>query len=113
MKIYGIYRYAALVLGLIYGAFFFLMALDSPMVWRAKEIGGLLIHASPAIVILLGSVLGFKKPLFGVILFVLITILTTLFFHTYRNISNFMVISFPALLVALLFLVCIQPDRKN
>ena len=112
MKINRIYRYAALVLGSIYGAFLFIMALDSiPFQWKSREIEGFLIHASPGIIVLLGTIFGFKKPVYGVIIFLIVTIVSTLFFHTYRNISNFIIISFPALVVAMLFIVSIEGKR--
>lgn len=115
MKINAIYRYAALILGLIYGAFFFLMALDSfPVQWKSREIEGFLIHASPSIIVMFCAILGFKKPIFGVIIFLIISIASILFFHTYRNVSHFMIVSFPALVLALLFLVSIQnKETKN
>jgi len=112
MNINAIYHYAALVLGLIYGAFFFLMALDSiPFQWKSREIEGFLIHASPGIIVMLGAIVGFKKPLPGVVIFLIIMIVSAIFFNTYRNISNFMVISIPALVVALLFLVSLEKRK--
>jgi hypothetical protein len=112
MKINRIYRYAAMVLGAIYGASLLIMALDSILFqWKSREIEGFLIHASPGIIVLLGTFIGFKKPLFGVVIFILVTIATTLFFHTYRNISNFIIISFPAFVVAMLFIVSIEGKK--
>ncbi|HUX57185.1 MAG TPA: hypothetical protein VMV77_09430 [Bacteroidales bacterium] len=112
MGINRIYRYAALVLGLLYGTFLFFMALDSiPFEWKSKEVEGFLIHASPGIIIIIGAIAGFKRPVTGFIIFLIITIISTWFFHTYRDISNFMVISFPALLVALLFMVSFQGKK--
>lgn len=109
MNIKSVYRYAGLVFGLIYGLFFLLMSLDSlTFEWNTRKIEGFLIHASPAFIILLGAITGFRKPVIGTILFSLITVVSTIFFHTYREISSFMVISFPSLVVALLFMISLE-----
>lgn len=112
MNLNSIYRFAGLVMGLIYGAFFLLMALDSiPFEWKSKEIEGFLIHSVPGFIVLAGAITGFKRPKAGIIIFVIIAVVSTLFFHTYREISNFIVISFPALIVAMLFFVALPEKR--
>ena len=99
----SLYRYSALVLGLIYGVFLLMMASDVfTGQTTLREILGFLIHALPAIVIILASFIAFYRPGYGFIIFLILTVAFTFFFHTYRNIQEFMVVSFPTLIITML-----------
>jgi hypothetical protein len=112
MKI--LYRYSALVLGMICGLFFLLMALDtfeSGISWY--NIAGFFIQSIPGIVIILSSWLGYYKPRYGFLIFLVLTIAFTIYFRTYRDIQNFLVISFPPLLITMFLFLSSQKHKKK
>jgi hypothetical protein len=98
-----LFRYSALVLGLVLSAFFLLMSLDSfPVSFESKGIIGFLIHVTPALILLLASIISFRLPWAGVIIFTVLSVLVTFFYHTYRNIQLFITISLPLLIITIL-----------
>jgi hypothetical protein len=106
-----LFRYSALVMGIVLGLFFILMALDSfetGISWY--NFAGFFIQSIPAIVIILSSWLGYYKPKYGFFLFLILTIGFTFYFRTYRDIQNFLVVSFPPLIITL-FLFLSSPKH--
>jgi hypothetical protein len=102
MEVKSFLRYAALILGLILGLFLSLFSIDSfPRHASWKETEGFLIEMAPSIIVIITSIFAFKRPKYGFIVFLIITISFTLFFHTYRQMQNFMVISFTPLVITL------------
>jgi hypothetical protein len=110
----SLYRYSAFVLGLIYGLFLLSMALDSfPVHGTWREIEGFIIHSVPAILIILASFLGFYRPKYGFLTFLILTVSFTFYFHTYKNIQEFLVVSFPALVITMLLFVSSEKSKKR
>lgn len=96
---------AALVLGVVCGAFFLLMSLDSvPKSFRLSEFAGLAFHMIPGLVILAGAIIGYKKPFAGIFIFLVFALFTVFFFHTYRRADYFALISLPVFLISGLFI---------
>lgn len=94
-----IQTWAARLLGLALAGFFGLMAMDTP-------IGlGLLIHLIPCLIVILLVAISWRWPRLGGWLFLAAGLAATLFFNTYRHLLNFLIISGPFFLTALLLLM--------
>ena len=109
-----LYRYSALVLGLIYGMFLLVMALDSFQSGKSWEaIGGFIIHCLPSAVIVIATILGYFRPKYGFYIFLVISAAFTFYFHTYRNTQDFLAVSFPPLAITMLLFASSQNYRKK
>ncbi len=91
--------WAARLVGLALAAFLGLMALDAPFG------PGLLIHLLPCFVVLLLVVIGWRRRVLGGWLFLAAGVAATLFFHTHRHPTSFLMISGPFFLTGLLLLL--------
>jgi len=63
----------------------------------------LLIHLIPSFILIIATIIAWKKEWLGGIIFILISILFTLFFNTYQSIITLLLISGPVLLIGILF----------
>jgi hypothetical protein len=107
-------RYIALGLGLLYSLLMILMAMDSyPVNGTLKEFEGFLYHISPGIIIIIASIYGCIRPKFGRYLFFVIACVFTWYYETYKNISSFMGVTFPLVVITiiLLFASLSQKDK--
>lgn len=68
-----------------------------------EKLGGFFIHSIPSMILLLILFISWKKPLVGGSLFILFSIAFTLYFRTFRSLSTFLLLTFPFLLVGILF----------
>lgn len=109
-----IFRYSALVLGLILGLFFLLMALDSvPHSADLKGIIGFITQIAPGLFVIVSSLIAFREPRAGFFIFLAMTILCTIIFSTYNDIQRFMIVSFPLLLITLMLYFFYQKPEKK
>jgi hypothetical protein len=98
-----IFRYSALVLGLILGMFFLLMSLDSvPHSTDLRGILGFITQLAPGLFVIVSSLIAFKMPKAGFFIFLSLTIIFTIFFSTYYDIQRFMIVSFPLILITMM-----------
>jgi hypothetical protein len=65
----------------------------------------LFMHLIPSFVLTGLLCLAWKKELYGGIAFIVLSLVFTIFFNTYREIISFLLISLPVLIVGILFLV--------
>lgn len=95
------------VLAIIYIIFIALLSLDvlNANATAIQKIGGLIISNIPTILLLVALFLAWKKPATGGTVFLMLSILFSLFFRTYQRIDTFILISCPLLLVGVLFLL--------
>jgi energy-coupling factor transporter transmembrane protein EcfT len=94
--------------------FLMLMASDTFETGISRyNIAGFFVQTIPAVVIAATSILGFFRPRSGFYVFLIISAAFTIFFHTYRSGINFMVISFPPLLISLLLFVSSMKNRSK
>jgi hypothetical protein len=95
------------VLSIIYISFFLLMSLDSfeGTVPLYGQIIGFLIHNIPTVILFSILILSWERPLINGIFYLALAIVMTIFFHTYRDLINFLVITGPVLLSGLLFVI--------
>ncbi len=66
---------------------------------------GLFMHLIPSFTLIILLAIAWKWEKIGGWAFVILAVLFTLYFRTYESISNFMLISFPVLLIGILFIL--------
>jgi hypothetical protein len=114
VKTENLLKYGVLITGVIYGGFFLLMALDTfPKEFTGRNIAGYLLSSAPGAVVLLTLVLGFKRPLFGAVIFAAIALFTLYFFRSYEHFLNVLFITVPAIIIASLFSVMFVNSKKS
>jgi len=70
-----------------------------------EQLLGFVIHSIPSLILVGFLILAWKKPFVGGIIFLILGILFTIFFNTYREPLSFLFISGPVFLVGILFLL--------
>ena len=90
-------RWIPRLLTLIFILFLSILALD------VENILGWIIHMIPSFVLIGILIFAWKKPLIGSIAFLIIGVIFTIFFKTYREILLFSIISLPLFIIAGLF----------
>ena len=102
------------ILAIVFILFLALFALD--VFEEGYKFGELLValfmHLVPNFVFLTLLIIAWKREKLGGYLFILISIVFTLFFKTYREIFTFLLISGPPLLIGLLFLASFISSSK-
>ena len=68
-----------------------------------EKVLGFLVHSIPTFVIIFIALIAWKKPLWSALLYLALFIAFTIFFKTFRRVDYFMLISFPILLIAILY----------
>lgn len=93
------------VLAIVFALFLGLFALDSFNGDRPflENLFGFFLHLMPTIIIITITIISWRKYIIGSIFFVLTGIIFTFYFHTYRELSYFFLISFPMFLLGILF----------
>lgn len=102
------------VLAIVFIAFLLLFGLDvfsenAPFI---KKLGGFFMQSIPSFILLLILFIFWKKPLSG-FLFILFSIAFTLYFRTYRSLSTFLFLTFPVVLVGILFIALDLIAKKS
>ncbi len=78
-----------------------------------NKILGFLIHSIPTFVIIFIALIAWKKPFWSALLYLVIFIAFTVVFKTFRRIDIFILISFPVLLIAILYYFDYWVGRKK
>jgi hypothetical protein len=78
-----------------------------------SKLGGFFLHSIPSLILLLILFISWKKPLLSGFLFILFSIAFTLYFRTYRFPSTFLLLTFPFLVVGILFVVLELMAKKS
>ena len=99
--------WAPRVLAIIYIIFLSLFAFDvfGEGYSFLETIVALFMHLIPSLILVAITFLAWKKEKMGGIIFILLGIIFTIFFNTYREIISFLLISLPILIVGILFLI--------
>lgn len=71
----------------------------------------LLIHLIPSFLLIACLVVAWKRETIGGVLFLIMGVVFTLFFHTYRRPDIFLIISLPLILIGALFVI--SGAKKN
>ncbi|MDD2215266.1 MAG: hypothetical protein PHE41_01640 [Eubacteriales bacterium] len=77
------------------------------------KIGAFLIHSIPSLVLAIILIISWKRPRLGGFIFIIIGIAFTIFFKTYYRLDIFLLISFPPMLVGILFFIADFLQRKR
>ena len=103
------------VLAIVFIVFLLLFGLDvfSENAPFMKKLGGFFMHSIPSIILLLILFISWKKPLIGGTLFILFSIAFTLYFRTYGSLSTFLLLTFPVVLVGILFIALDLMTKKS
>lgn len=98
---------------ILFISFFILLSFDvfSMEGSLLEKIGGFLMHNIPTIFLIIILLYSWKKPRTGGIIFVVLGIIFTVCYGTYKNWNQFVLISFPLLLSGVLFLL--NKDEHN
>ena len=107
MKPKKVLFWAPRILGIIFVLFMSIFAFDvfgeGYGFWMA--IGALFIHLIPTFVLIALLYVAWRWEFWGGIAFIVLSIVFTFFFKTYEDIINFFLISFPVLVIGVLFLL--------
>ncbi|MCX6575166.1 MAG: hypothetical protein NTV82_02105 [Candidatus Aminicenantes bacterium] len=103
------------VLAIVFILFLSLFGLDvfSENAPFLKKLGGFFMHSIPSIILLLILLIFWKKTLVGGFLFILFSIAFTLYFRTYGSLSTFLLLTFPVVLVGILFIALDLMTKKS
>jgi len=107
MNKYKILNKTAKILVIAYTIFLGLFALDmfdGSAPWYIM-LGGFLIHLIPNFILIGIAIVAWRREKIGGIIFILLSIIFTVFFRTYTEFSTFLLISVPLFLIGLLFLL--------
>ncbi len=94
------------VLTILFTMFLSIFAFDvfegeAPLI---EKVGGFLIHLIPSYLLIAILIISWKKPMVGGFVFILLSIIFTVFFKTYANIFSFLLVSLPAAVIGGLFI---------
>lgn len=78
-----------------------------------EKVVGFIIHSLPSLLIIVILVLNWNNPFRSSLIFLILAVLFTLMFKTFRRIDTFIFISVPPLLVGLLFLLTNKLQKKG
>jgi len=94
------------ILGILFICFISLFSLDVFGEYKFPEILlALFMHLLPSIILLVVLIVAWKWEKIGGWIFVAMGIIFTIFFNTYESFSGFFLISFPILIIGILFLL--------
>jgi len=102
-------------LGIIFIVFLSLFSLDAfsePAPWYAI-LAGFLIHLIPALVLLIILLYAWRSEFIGGIIFLLLSIVFTFFFGTYKSSGSFILITMPVILTGILFILHEKLEKKR
>jgi len=102
-------------LGIAYILFISMFALDAfgGDASLLEKIGGFIIHLIPSFVSLIALAVSWKKPIAGGVLFVILSVVFTLYFRTYKSLPSFLAISIPLAVIGLLFIALQAAENKR
>ncbi|MEZ4518014.1 MAG: hypothetical protein R3C44_14735 [Chloroflexota bacterium] len=100
-----ILKWTPRILAVLYAAFLSMFAMD---VWgmdgtMIERLGGFLIHLTPVYVVVAALLVGWKWPLAGGVLFLLMAVIFTLFFDLTDSWQSLLLIGGPLVVIGALF----------
>lgn len=102
-----ILTWAPRILAILFIGFLSLFALDAFDSNHSflQRIANFLIHLIPSFILIGCLFVGWKYPILGGLLFLVTGLVFTIYFGTYNNVSNFLLISLPLLVIGFLFII--------
>jgi hypothetical protein len=109
-----VYLWSARILAIVFILFISMFALD--VFWEGYDflylVIALFMHLLPSLVLLLALIFVWKRPGTGGCIFMVLGVLMTLFFNTYREATSFLLISLPVFVIGGLFFLS-KRDNSN
>lgn len=107
MVMKNIFIWLPRILALLFAGFLALFALDafSGDLSLGKKLLGFLYHLAPALSVLLFLAVAWRFRLVGGLGFLVLGMVFTIYFDTYRQTANFMMISLPLFVTGVLFMI--------
>ncbi len=107
-------KWSARILPIVFGVFLIIFSLDAFGSGRiAEQLEGFIIHNVPSMVIGILVFFAWKKDIIGGIGFLALGVLFTIFFHSYRDIISFSIVSLPMLLAGGLFMLAWHLEKQK
>jgi hypothetical protein len=103
----NILTWAPRILAIIFICFISLFALDSfsGEASFSEKIIGFFIHLVPSFMLVACLLVAWKNRIFGGLLFIVLAMIFTIYFGTYKSPTHFALISFPVFLIGFLFMI--------
>ena len=108
-------KWAPRILSIIFIAFISLFALDmfsTEYKWWEMIIG-FLMHMIPNLILIFFLVVAWKKPLFGGLTYLLISLAFFIMFDGYEQITTFLFICLPVLIIGILFILDYELQKRE
>ncbi len=96
------------ILALVFIVFLSLFALDVFSIEATffQKLLGLLVHLIPSFILIIALTISWEKPIIGGIIFMVLAVVFSIFFGIYPiDLSKFLIIPFPPILIGILFVV--------
>ena len=96
------------ILALVFIVFLSLFALDVFLIEATffQKLLGLLVHLIPSFILIIALTISWEKPIIGGIIFMVLAVVFSIFFGIYPiDLSKFLIIPFPLILIGILFVV--------
>ncbi len=115
MKIQTIVNWVPRVIAILFILFLFVFSLDvfSSNGNAMQKAAGFLITNIPTAIFILLLLFTWKFEIFGGILFILAAVEFTMYFHTYKGMDRFLLISAPLFLSGIIFLINGIKNRRH
>jgi hypothetical protein len=100
------------ILSIIFILFISIFALDVFGEYKIPEVlWALVMHLIPTFILIALTILAWKKPKAGGIAFIVLSLISTIFFKTYQNIISLILISLPPFATGILFYISKLPKK--
>lgn len=96
------------ILALVFIVFLSLFALDVLLIEATfvQKLLGFLVHLIPSFILIIVLIISWEKPIIGGIIFIVLGVVFSVFFRIYPiDLSKFLIIPFPSILIGILFVV--------
>ena len=103
------------VLAIAFILFISLFALDSfsNEVPLFQSLLGFLMHLIPSLILLAILIISWKKPVIGGCVFIISGIALSIFWGTYKEISRFLILTFPLIVTGIMFIIWSHSLREG
>jgi len=88
---------------------FDVFSMDAPIMDKFRGFG---IHLAPSFIILITLFQFWRDPLSSGIAMIILSIISSVFFHTYSDVGRFTIITCPLVVTGILFIICYVKMRK-
>jgi hypothetical protein len=79
-----------------------------------QELGRFVLQLIPtSFVLIIALIISWRKPLIGGIIFILLGLVFTFLFRTYQALPNFLLVSFPVIVIGALFIIFHNLVKKS